>query len=111
MQKVRAPPPTVSDCQDAPPLAVWTTRPPTPTTTQLEVDAVLSPNTPIATACWFHEAPPLVVARMGPSSPAAKHVVAVGQLIADRLAPLGSGFCQFQTPPSVMAEPSGVSGD
>jgi hypothetical protein len=40
------------------------------------------------------------VINTGPSSPAAKQVVEVGQLIAKRLLPLGRGFCQFQAPPA-----------
>jgi hypothetical protein len=40
--------------------------------------------------------PPLIVTRIVPKSPTAKHVEALGQLIALSVSPCGSGFCQTQ---------------
>jgi hypothetical protein len=50
-----------------------------------------------------HVDPPLVVARIRPSADPAKHVVGLGQLIAFSGTPSGTGFCQFQLPPAVVA--------
>jgi hypothetical protein len=46
--------------------------------------------------CAFHVLPLLVVARIVPLRPTAKHVVALAQLMLNRSLPWGSGFCHTQ---------------
>jgi hypothetical protein len=82
---------------------VYITSPPIPTPTQTSVLGQLNPYMPVPLAWRFQVVPPSVVIRMGLSSPAAKQVPDVGQLIANRLLPLGWGFCQLHVPPALAA--------
>ena len=97
------PPPSTCDCQEEPPLLVDITRPPLPTPTHTSALGQLKPKMPVALAWRFHVVPLSVVIRMGLSCPAAKQVLDVGQLIANRLLLLGNGFCQLQLPPTATA--------
>ncbi|HAC47299.1 MAG TPA: hypothetical protein DCF65_14700 [Chloroflexi bacterium] len=94
---------TVWAAQWLPASAVVMTRPKSPTATQKVVLVQLMLLTPAARTCWLHVEPPLTVVRIGLSCPAAKQVLAAGQLIAVRRLPLGLGFCQLQLPPVVRA--------